>query len=86
MAIYNRFGDKLVIVQKCGEHQPKGFTAPVMLVGVKFDDEGENHLRYQFAEALKADGGWQEIKSAVDAATLNVVSGSSLVAAIQQAL
>jgi hypothetical protein len=66
--IYTRWGNEIEIVEKCGKHrQPgevKGFP-PVMLVKVKYQ---EGDFGYQFAESLRADGGNNEIETAINEA------------------
>jgi hypothetical protein len=83
MAIYNRWGDELKIVVNCGEVRPKQLNGPVTLVKVRYGD-GED--RWQFADFLKADGGWQEIKSAVEKLQVSAISADTMKSAISQAL
>jgi hypothetical protein len=84
MAIYNRWGDELKIVVNCGEVRPKQLSGPVTLVKVRYGDGAED--RWQFADFLKADGGWQEIKSSVEALQVSAISAAAMKSAISQAL
>lgn len=83
MAIYNRWGDEVKIIANCGDVTPKDFSTPVTLVQVEYDDHDK---RFQFADFLKADNGWPEIKTAVDALPVTAISSAALKTAINQAM
>lgn len=84
MAICNRWGEELRIIVNCGEVQPKQFTAPVTLVKVRYNDgTGDG---WQFADFLRADGGWLEIKAAIDALPVSTISETEMKSAISQAM
>lgn len=82
--IYQRFGLCLTIVGYCGFHQPTGFAAPIMLVKVRYEDDGLEG--FQFPIFLKADGGTKEIEAAIDAAPEIELGPKALKAAIHNAL
>lgn len=84
MAIYNRWGDTLTIQVNCGQHQPKGFVAPVTLVDVRYDEDGRH--AFHFVEFLKADGGLSEILEQATMATRANLSPATLRKAIEEAL
>lgn len=84
MAIYNRWGDELKIVVNCGEVRPKQLSGPVTLVKVRYGDGAED--RWQFADFLKADNGWEEIKAAVKSLPVSTISATAMKTAISQAL
>jgi hypothetical protein len=82
--VYGNFGDACKITAYCGKHQVKGYPHPVMLVKVRYDDDGDE--RYLFPLHMRADGGIKEIDTAVDAAPEVTLEAKELRAAIQQAM
>lgn len=65
--IFSRFGCKLTITADCGEHKAKGFPRPVQVVRATRADDGAEC--YYFAHFLRADGGFGEIQTSINAAT-----------------
>jgi hypothetical protein len=65
MAIYCRWGE-VKIVAYYGEHQPDYLSFPWHLLSVKWSDSlGTEKTFFQWAEVLKADNSWHEIKDAM---------------------
>ncbi len=81
--IFTRFGCEVELTAYHGKHQPKGFSAPLMLVGVKYKDDSST--TFKFAHTLKADGGLNEIEAAISALPEIALEGKALKAAIKQA-
>lgn len=85
--LYTRFGTEVKVVGNCGEHKPHGFNYPITLLKIRFDFGADGQKDgYQFAEALKADEGWQAIDAALKAAPQLILHGDELDRAIQDAL
>lgn len=83
MAIFTRWGDEVTITAYCGKQQPKWATVPLMLVQVRYKEDGRE--RYHFAINFRADNGINEIHAAVDAAPEVTLSPKELKAALKQA-
>ncbi len=84
--ICNRWGTPVTITGYCGKPQPKWAGVPLILVSVTYhDDDGTTRTGYQFVCNLRADGGWQTIDAAVDAAPVVTLSAKELKAAIKDA-
>lgn len=88
MTIYAKFGDKAKIVAKHGEHKPAYLKYPCQLVTLLFDtteSEPTAFTRPYWADFLRADEGYQEIKQAIDSAELINLSPADLKKAFSQA-
>jgi hypothetical protein len=81
MAIYQKFGSPITITAYCGKHKAPWSLGPMVLVRVKYADDGSEG--YQFAANLRADGGILEIDAAVDAAPEIKLKRDELAAAIK---
>lgn len=62
--IYNRWGDVVEIIAQFEKHQPDYFDKQATLVLVR-DSDGIRS-RFHWAEFLRADDGWDEIKSVLE--------------------
>lgn len=65
MAIYNRWG-RIEIVAHCGKHFSKFHQTELDLLKVKWNDSLETEkVFYCFAQFLKSDNGWDEVRDAM---------------------
>lgn len=81
--IFSRWGNSLTIIAYCGKHKPKWAAGPLVLVKARFDDDGRE--RFMHTHSMKADGGWQEIDAAVDAAPEVTLTAAELKRALREA-
>lgn len=84
MSLYTQFGNEVYIVKDAGTHDVKRgkHWIPLRLVLVE-DEHGK--LRYEFAEVLRADGGYKNIIAAADVAEKISLTGPELSAALREA-
>lgn len=82
---FNRWGTRVTITAFCGKHQPKWAGVPLSLVRVTLHDPDGDREDYQFATNLRADGGYETIAQAMEAAPEMVLKGPELKAALKQA-
>lgn len=62
MAIYNRWGE-IEIIAYCGKHHSDYHRTEMTLLKVRWHDSLETEKEfYCFAEFMKADDGWNEIR------------------------
>lgn len=80
MAIYTRWGNEVTIVGYCGKHQPEWASGKMVLVKIRYAGDTDS---FAFAHTLKADGGWDTINKAVDAAPAIELNGDDLKAALK---
>ncbi len=87
MTIYNRFGDKLNIIERNGyqEIRAQYTKTPIIVMLVKIRHADDNSERYCLAETLKADKGMGEIEQAFLSAPLHVLTGRELAMAMKEA-
>ncbi len=88
--IYTKMRGKVRVVENCGLHKPNGLRYPVRLLKLEWlsdDDKSEptGEFRYYFMDYLRADGAWEEIVEAVDAAPVVELKGKELQKAIKEA-
>ncbi len=88
--IYTRFGGNVTIKANCGTFQPADFhnqggDLTLLQCDVFYSDSNETKQRYTFAEFLKADNGWNEIRVAVQSAPVLELTGEDLDNAIGEA-
>jgi hypothetical protein len=80
--IFSRYGEPVEIVAYCGKHKPSWCSCKLTLVKVRYPGDEE---RYAHPINLKADGGWDEIDKAVDAAPEELLPAKEIKAALEQA-
>jgi hypothetical protein len=87
MAIHTRWGCPATITKNLGEHFPKGFECPFVLLEVEVrHDDGVAQSKFCFMHDLRADGGAMEVVQAACSAAPVHIRGAELKAAIQAAL
>lgn len=88
--IYSRFGSLVHITHRCGLHQPEPGRNLLQLVTCIVDHQEsltpKTVERFFYAETLRADEGWMEITTAINAAPELNLDPASLRAAKKQAL
>lgn len=85
--IYHRFGSPVQIIGNCGMFKRDEFEGePIVnnLVYIQFDN-GSGKFGYAWAEFLRADDGWQEIKLAIDVAPQKPMTVESAAVAFKDA-
>lgn len=85
MTIYTRMGGIATINRNCGQYHPPYLPKGTQLSLVLVDILGLGNPRYKWAETLKADDGWNEIKAAIDAAPRMRLNKKELAAAFREA-
>jgi hypothetical protein len=85
MPIYTKWGDRVEIVENAGRHKPSwAEESELTLVRLVYPDDGYR-TRFEFAHALRAEGGWPVIEAAVNAAPKLELAGAALVEALKEA-